>query len=73
MTGSAALDRFLKTDPADVGCDEAMALLHIYADLLSAGTDVKARYPGVPAHLLACGPCRKDFDGLLTAISSEER
>ena len=73
MTGSPALDRFLKTDPVDVGCDEAMALLHIYADLLSVGTDAKARYPGVPAHLQACGPCRKDFDGLLAAISSEER
>jgi hypothetical protein len=73
MTGSAALDRFLKTDPIDVGCDDAMALLHIYADLLSAGTDAKARYPGIAAHLQACGPCGKDFDGLLTAISSEDR
>jgi hypothetical protein len=73
MTGSAALDRFLKTDRVDVGCDEAMALLHIYADLLSTRTDAKARYPGVTAHLQACGPCCKDFDGLLAAISSEER
>jgi hypothetical protein len=25
----AALDRFLRTDPADVGCERAMEMLHI--------------------------------------------
>ena len=72
MTASEALDRFLQTDPADVGCDEAMALLHIYAELLAAGTDAKARYPGIVAHLRACGPCSEDFVGLFTAITGEE-
>ena len=27
------LERFLRTDPRDVGCDEAMAVLHVYVDL----------------------------------------
>jgi hypothetical protein len=27
--GWAALDRFLRTDPADVGCQQAMEMLHI--------------------------------------------
>ena len=64
------LDRFLRTDPRDVGCDEAMAVLHIYADLATAGEDAAERYPGVAAHLAACGPCAEDFTGLLAAIAS---
>jgi hypothetical protein len=71
MTGSVALDRFLHTDPADVGCNEAISLLHIYAELLTGGMDVEARFPGIAAHLRACGPCGEDFDGLLAAITGE--
>ncbi len=70
MNGWSALDRFLRTDPRDVGCAEAMNLLHVYADL--AGTDATAaaqRYPGIAVHLRACGPCGGDFDGLLAAVS----
>jgi hypothetical protein len=50
---------------------EAMAVLDIYVDLTLAGGDVAGRYPGVVAHLLACGPCAEDFTGLLAAASSE--
>ena len=64
MNGWTALDRFLRTDPRDVGCGEAMELLHVYAELTSAAQ----RYPGIAAHLAACGPCGDDFDGLLAAI-----
>jgi hypothetical protein len=64
------LERFLRTDPRDVGCDEAMAVLHIYVDLVAAGEDAAERYPGVAAHLAACGPCDVDFAGLLLAITS---
>jgi hypothetical protein len=64
------LERFLRTDPRDVGCDEAMAVLHIYVDLVAAGEDAARRYPGVAAHLLACGPCGEDFAGLLVAVAS---
>jgi hypothetical protein len=71
MTGFQALDRFLQTDPVDVGCDEAMAMLHILAELVAAGADAEARYPGVVVHLRACGPCGEDFDGLLAALTSE--
>lgn len=69
MTGWARIQRFLATDPRDVGCDEAMEVLHIYADL-PAGVRAQ-RYPGVAAHLCACGPCADDFDGLLAAIAAE--
>jgi hypothetical protein len=36
MNGWTALDRFLHTDPRDVGCAEAMDMLHVYADLAAA-------------------------------------
>jgi hypothetical protein len=64
------LERFLQTDPRDVGCDEAMAVLHIYVDLVAADEDAAGRYPGVAAHLAACRPCREDFAGILAAVTS---
>jgi hypothetical protein len=71
MSDQERLDRFLSTDPRDVGCDEAMALLHIYVDLIVDGGDAAERYPGVAAHLLACGPCAEDFAGLLAAVAGD--
>ena len=70
MSERDRLDRFLRTDPRDVGCDEAMAVLHIYVDLAAAGEDPAERYPGVAAHLAACGPCAEDFAGLLLPMAA---
>jgi hypothetical protein len=71
MTGWPALDRFLRTDPRDVGCGEAMEMLHVYADLVAAGEPAGQRYPGITAHLSACGPCGEDFDALLAAVHDD--
>ena len=71
VNGWSALERFLRTDPSDVGCAEAMELLDIYAELAAAGAPVEERYPGVAAHLRACGPCGQDFEGLLAALRGE--
>jgi hypothetical protein len=68
MSGWAALDRFLRTDPRDVGCAEAMEMLHVYVDLVAAGARAEERYPGIAAHLRACGPCGEDFAALLAAV-----
>ena len=68
MNGWTALDRFLQTDPRDVGCGEAMELLHVYAELAATDAQAAQRYPFIAAHLAACGPCGEDFDGLLAAI-----
>ena len=69
MTGWQQLDIFLRTDPADVGCDDVMAMLHVYAELSDEdAAAAAARYPGVAAHLRACGPCDEDLQGLLAAI-----
>ena len=69
MSDLGALERFLRTDPRDVGCEEAMAVLHVYVDLVAAGQDAAGRYPGVAVHLQACGPCGEDFAGLLAAVA----
>jgi hypothetical protein len=66
------LEQFLRTDPRDVGCSKAVAVLHVYVDLIAAGQDAADRYPGVAAHLTACGPCGDDFTGLLAAVTSEQ-
>jgi hypothetical protein len=71
MSGWQELDRFLRTDPRDVGCERAMEVLDIYVEaVLEVGADAtERRYPGVAAHLRACGPCGEDFAGLLAAVS----
>ena len=71
MSGWSALDRFLRTDPGDVGCAEAMEMLHVYAELVAAGEPADERYPGIAAHLHSCGPCGQDFEGLLAALRAE--
>jgi hypothetical protein len=72
MTGWQALDEFLRTDPQDVGCEQAMEVLDVYVDVVSAdGAEAaERRFPGVAAHLRSnCGPCGEDFDGLPAAIT----
>ena len=71
MNGWQALDRFLRTDPRDVGCEQAMKMLHTYAELVAAGAPAEQRHPGIAAHLRACGPCGEDFEGLLAAITGQ--
>ncbi len=68
MADRDRLDRFLATDPQDVGCAEAMEMLHVYVDLAAGGQDAAGAYPGIAAHLAACGPCGEDFKGLLAAV-----
>jgi len=48
-----------------------MEILHVYVDMAAADTDAADRYPGVAAHLAACGPCCEDFQGLLAAVTED--
>ena len=70
MNGWPRVDRFLRTDPRDVGCEEAMELLHVYVELVAARRPAQRTLPGIAAHLRACGPCSEDFEGLLAAITA---
>jgi hypothetical protein len=70
VSGWTELNRFLQTDPRDVGCDEALRILHVYVEAVlddESGADAARQYPGVAAHLLSCGPCGEDYQGLLLA------
>jgi hypothetical protein len=71
VTGRANIERFLATDPRDVGCEEAMEILHVYAELAVSGRNPEGLYPGVAAHLRACGPCAEDLQGLLSALEAD--
>ena len=72
MSEFEALEQFLRTDPRDVGCDEATAAMHVYVDVVAAGRDAAALYPGIAAHLAGCGTCSEDFAGLLAAVTGEQ-
>jgi hypothetical protein len=72
MSGRSALERFLHTDPRDVGCAETIEVMHVYAELVLAGEDPEQRYPGVTAHLRACDPCAQDLEGLLAALRAQK-
>lgn len=67
------LEAFLATDPRDVGCGEAMEMLDLYAELcVSDPSAAEQLYPGIAAHIRACGPCATDLAGLLHLLRSPE-
>jgi hypothetical protein len=72
MSDWPGLDRFLAADPRDVGCEQALEILHVYVEMVLEDAPGLAsyRYPGVAAHLAACGPCDDDFQGLLAAAGA---
>ena len=66
-----ALLAFLRTDPGDVGCDQAWEVIHVYVELVVSGGNAEAHFPGISAHLASCGPCDVDFRGVLLALLDE--
>lgn len=68
--GWSSLDRFLRTDPFDVGCAETFELLDRYVEERLAGGNADERFPGVAAHLRICSPCVDDYEGLLAAAGT---
>jgi quinol monooxygenase YgiN len=70
VSGISNIQRFLHTDPADVGCQHALALLHLYAERELDDRDAADHYPGIAAHLAACGACAEDLRGLLALLTT---
>ena len=62
------LERFLRTDPQDPGCDETRRLMHLYAEAILADDAPELRHPGIAAHLNDCSPCLDELEGLLAAV-----
>jgi hypothetical protein len=69
MSGISNLTLFLRTDPADTGCEETFALIDLYVERELEHGDAAERYPGIAAHLRACGPCTEDYHGLRTLLT----
>jgi hypothetical protein len=70
MNGRSALDRFLRTDSLDAGCDGTFELLDLYVEERLAGRSPEERFPGVAAHLRICDPCLDDHEGVLAAAGT---
>lgn len=68
MSARSRIGDFLGTDARDAGCAQTMSLMHVYAELVLAGRDAAARYPGVALHLSRCAACGDDYAGLLAAL-----
>jgi hypothetical protein len=45
MNDWTSLDRFLRPDPRDVGCAQALKMLHAYVDMVAAGAPAAERFP----------------------------
>jgi hypothetical protein len=60
MNDWPALDDFLRTDPRDVGCAQAMEMLHVYVELVAAGAAAVPGHRGAPARVR---PVRRGLRG----------
>ena len=69
MSGTSNIQRFLHTDPDDVVCEQAFALLHLYVERELEYGDAASHYLGLAAHLNACVPCAEDHRGLLSLLT----
>ena len=65
------LERFLRTEPDDPGCDETRRLLHVYVEEMLRGSRPDLQHPGIAAHLLDCSPCADELEGLLAAVGAD--
>jgi hypothetical protein len=65
VSGRRNLDRFLRSDPREIACDEVFARIDAYVERDIARRDAATRFPRIAAHLRICEPCRLDFEGVL--------
>ena len=61
-----------KTDDIEYSCEEAYAVLEIYAEFTSRGEDPSRLMPLVKRHLELCSNCREEFESLLAAMAVVE-
>lgn len=70
MSARTVFVGLLRTDQRDIGCAEVFEALDLYVELVAAGGDPEAAYPGITVHLQGCGPCFEDYQGLLAAFET---
>lgn len=71
MNGWSAPDRFLRTDPRDVGCAQAMEMLHVYVDLVTAEHDAHLYFKRAKASELFLGDASYHREHLAAASACE--
>ena len=56
------------TEARELSCDECMEELDRLVELEAAGSSTDELMPLVKAHLLRCGDCYQDYEGLLRIL-----
>jgi hypothetical protein len=70
MNGERALYDFVRTDPRDVGCAQAMEMLPSTPTWWPRAPRRRGNTPA-SAHLRPCGPCGEEIEGLLAAVRGD--
>jgi hypothetical protein len=60
----------LSTQPLEIGCDTCFAQLDCFVEMVLTGKDAVSAMPLVHEHLQRCGPCREEFEALISALKS---
>jgi hypothetical protein len=53
----------------DVGCDGCFELLDEYVEVMAAGTDEAAAFPGMTQHLACCPACDEEAASLAALLA----
>jgi hypothetical protein len=67
MTDPHALDKLLRAQEGDAGCDAGIPIMDQYVEIELRGGDPSKQFPGTAIHLGVCSGCRADHDGVLEA------
>jgi hypothetical protein len=59
-----------QTQDQEWSCDDAYALLDVFAEWVSRGEDVATLMPLVNHHLQMCPDCHEEFAALLRAVDA---
>ena len=56
------------TQEVELACDEVLALMDQFAEMVMRGEDAAQLMPLVQHHLEMCGDCREEFEALLRIL-----
>lgn len=59
------------TEPNELDCQEAFALLDEFVEMQARGEDAAQYLPLVYEHLKICGDCREEYEALLSLVAME--
>jgi hypothetical protein len=64
------VDMLAHTREEEYSCDEVLALMDQFAEMVIQGEDAARLMPLVQHHLEMCGDCREEFEALLRILRS---